>query len=196
MIWREWLTGLEKKTGKKTRTVNFRAKEKTGWHHSSVLITGENGEILECSTHSENAFSRMYFRHLIVRPACHACRYAGFQRPGDLTLGDYWGVEKQLPDFNDDKGVSLVLCCSEKGVAAWNAICNRVESVSVEKHQCEQPSLLQRTEEAKGRSLFWTLYRRYGLSVAMKVFKIVPASPCEAVLIKGFRACLRAIGKL
>lgn len=29
--------------------------------------------------------------------------------PGDITIADYWGIEKVAPEFDDNKGVSLVL---------------------------------------------------------------------------------------
>ena len=36
----------------------------------------------------------------------------------DLTLADFWGVERILPDFNDEKGVSLVFVNSGHGKKA------------------------------------------------------------------------------
>lgn len=196
LIWGEWLCLAAEKNGRRVRSVDFRAKELTGWHHSSLVVKGENGEILSAGTHSENAFSRMYFRHLIIRPACHRCSYASFQRHADITLGDYWGIEKQFPEFDDDRGVSLVICSSEKGLAAINAVRDRLDAFPVEKEQCRQPNLVHRTEEAKQRGLFWRLFRRYGLPVAMKVLRIVPASPMEAVPVKAWRVLLRLRGEL
>lgn len=35
--------------------------------------------------------------------------------PGDITIADYWGIEKVAPEFDDNKGVSLVLVNNEAG---------------------------------------------------------------------------------
>ena len=196
LIWREWLGLIEKSKGK-VISVNFREKEKTGWHKSSLTVAGENEKVLLSGNHGENAFSLMYFRHLIIRPACHQCLYDNYQRPGDITIGDYWGIEKQFPDYDDDKGVSLVFCNSEKGKQVWSMISDHMDSFPVEPKQCEQPSLLQQTAEAKGRSEFWRLHDRFGFTAAMKAFKIVPAANvAEKISIKGYRALLRFGGKL
>lgn len=29
--------------------------------------------------------------------------------PGDITIADYWGIEKAAPELDDNKGISLVL---------------------------------------------------------------------------------------
>lgn len=44
---------------------------------------------------------------------CYQCNYAQLGRAGDITLGDSWGSE--LEKKIQDKGVSLILCQSEKG---------------------------------------------------------------------------------
>jgi hypothetical protein len=36
-------------------------------------------------------------------------------RKSDFTIGDYWGIEKNAPEFDDDKGVNLVLVNTERG---------------------------------------------------------------------------------
>lgn len=41
---------------------------------------------------------------------------------GDITLGDFWGVERVLPEFDDDKGVSVVLGFTEKGKQLLEAV--------------------------------------------------------------------------
>lgn len=44
---------------------------------------------------------------------CYSCRYASVDRISDITLGDSWGSE--LSDVEKKKGISIVLCQSEKG---------------------------------------------------------------------------------
>ena len=45
---------------------------------------------------------------------CYRCQYARLERVSDITLGDSWGTE--LADDEMRKGISLLLCQTEKGV--------------------------------------------------------------------------------
>ena len=39
-----------------------------------------------------------------------------------MTIGDSWGIEKSMPDMNDDKGTSIILVHSSKGGRMFGAI--------------------------------------------------------------------------
>lgn len=50
-----------------------------------------------------------------ARPSCHNCKFKGFPRIADITLADFWGVEKYLSkDYDNNLGTSMVLLNSEK----------------------------------------------------------------------------------
>lgn len=49
------------------------------------------------------------------RESCYYCKFANKNRVGDITLADYWGIQKFHPEFFDENGVSLVLVNTEKG---------------------------------------------------------------------------------
>jgi hypothetical protein len=61
---------------------------------------------------------------LFLRPSCARCRYAHVsRRPADLTLADYWGLDKkvELPVARD-KGVSMVMANTVKGMNILNEL--------------------------------------------------------------------------
>ena len=60
---------------------------------------------------------------LFMRPSCYACPAKGGTCGSDITMADFWGIQKLYPDFDDDKGVSLVIIHSLKGEDVFNA-CN------------------------------------------------------------------------
>ena len=64
---------------------------------------------------SESEFLYAYYTGLIYRPSCETCKFACPDRTGDITLGDYWGIEKVLSNLNSLKGCSLVKFNTEKG---------------------------------------------------------------------------------
>ena len=64
-----------------------------------------------------------FFRFLegyTYRESCFQCHYCKPERAGDITIGDYWGIEKEHPAFFNTKGVSCVLVNTDKGEEAWN----------------------------------------------------------------------------
>lgn len=67
-----------------------------------------------------------YYYHFLegttYRECCYRCNYCTKDRVGDITIGDYWGVEKEHPEFYSIKGVSCLLVNSEKGMRLWNLI--------------------------------------------------------------------------
>lgn len=67
-----------------------------------------------------------YYHHFLLgdtyRENCYQCKYACEKRCADITIGDYWGIEKEHPEFTKkngkldvQKGVSCILVNSEKG---------------------------------------------------------------------------------
>lgn len=40
----------------------------------------------------------------MFRDCCYKCPFAQEKRVGDLTIGDYWGVEKFSPEVMEENG--------------------------------------------------------------------------------------------
>lgn len=81
---------------------------------------------------------------------CYRCKYAQEKRPGDITLGDSWGTQLQENEWK--KGISLVLCQTEKGIALLKSANVKMVDVNVDKakshnHQLEHPSKAPKTRE-------------------------------------------------
>ena len=62
-----------------------------------------------------NSFNNMFSHNMINRLSCSSCAYCNYDRPGDITIGDFWGLEKSHPELTDSKGVSLLVVNTEKG---------------------------------------------------------------------------------
>ena len=99
--------------------------------------SGEQKEFLKASC--ADSYYGMFYEGLILRPGCHECRYKGKARVGDITLGDFWGIEKAFPDFDRSRGVSLVLVNTPKGKAFFEGVapCLTLINADIEKaSQC------------------------------------------------------------
>ena len=63
-----------------------------------------------------------FLSDLYRRPSCYECRCKNGVSHSDLTIADFWGIDRLMPDFDDDKGVGLVLISTEKGFQTFNVL--------------------------------------------------------------------------
>lgn len=99
--------------GKKSIThLGFKDKE-YGWHASMTIgFEGENSVYnMPCET---DPYFKSYLNGVNKNKACGDCPFAKLPRQGDVTIGDYWGINKYDPKLNDTKGTSVVLINNDK----------------------------------------------------------------------------------
>lgn len=88
------------------------------------------------------SFTFLFYKHIMFRHSCGACKYTNLQRPSDITIADFWGWEKTDSSINtDDKGVSLLFCNTEKGQKLFDAVKDRMNVIPAELENCMQPNL-------------------------------------------------------
>lgn len=155
MLYESHLEHLSERCGKKITDFNFRDKTYTGWHGHVETCTDDAGAQV-----AENVYANIFYTDACLRESCYSCQYANTERVADITIGDFWGVEKVFPDMDDNKGISLVLVNSGKGRAFWDEFINKVQveirSVNIEK--CLQRNLQIPTPRSKKTEEFWNDY--------------------------------------
>lgn len=105
-VWEDYLKWVEDKYNQKAISVDFRDKIHFGWRDHQETIYFNNVR------YSDDKFKQLFYAHYIIRDCCFNCPYKNTNREGDISIADCWGVK---PDFDDDKGVSLVIINTEKG---------------------------------------------------------------------------------
>ena len=98
----------------------FRDKER-GVGYKSRLVLSNGREVR--MTAMQEAYWYLYQSSKIYRESCHSCPYACDRRVGDISLGDFWGIEQQRPEtlranggtLDSDYGISVVLANTSKG---------------------------------------------------------------------------------
>ena len=80
---------------------------------------------------------------MALRKPCEKCPFADISRVGDITLGDFWGIENVLPKIDDNKGVSAVLVNTPKGEMLFESVKEGLEiyKVTPEQIAARQPNL-------------------------------------------------------
>ena len=113
----------------------------------------------------------MFSHGLINRSSCFRCMYSNYNRAGDITIGDYWGIEKFSEEWCDRRGVSLILANTQAG----RQLLERCENLQYEQRDpaealSQQKKLSCPTEEPADRALFWKAYREHGFAGAVREF--------------------------
>ena len=109
----------------------FRYK-KEGWRADcATIITTASRNVIVRRGAKQDSYQRVYHNHVMCPKHCENCKYQNAPRFGDLTIGDFWGIEDKDKSINIDKGVSAVLCNNEKGKKFFE--CIPEEAVSVRK---------------------------------------------------------------
>lgn len=149
-IWKAYLRWQEQKMHSKVASVDFRNKKDFGWHDHVETLCFENGK----ST-SSRVFKELFYGHTVLRPSCYECPYKSAIHPGDITIADYWGIEKAAPEFDDNKGVSLVLVNNEDGEKIFEKVKKRMIWKQTKLEDSMQPPLKAPFPKPQNREQFW-----------------------------------------
>lgn len=175
-VWKDYLAWLEKKHDGKVTEVEFRNKRKYGWkdHIESISINGV--------VHDSKVYTELFYKHSIIRPCCYSCPYKSLVRESDVTIADFWGIDKAVSNFNDNKGVSLILINNSVGMNYLKSVEEDVNIVECKTSDCMQPPLERPFEKPLNREEFWRDYSRKSFGyVVFKYEKFLPYKICLKV---------------
>ena len=155
-VWKDYVAFLTERHGV-LDSYNFRGKQ-NGWHKYFPAITA-GGETVSERYKARDSFFKLYSSCNITRPRCYACTYTSYDRRADITLADFWNIDKAAPDMDDDRGTSQVIVNTEKGARWFEACCEEVRYKPCSKEDVWQPHLEYPIKRPKSRDAFWQLYR-------------------------------------
>lgn len=122
-VFRDYLTGIEKRYKSKISDYKFRDKRiRFGVHHlyrMSALF--ENGKRISSN---DDAYTRCFLQTIVCRKSCFLCRFNDLTSESDITIGDF---KKQYvkTDAPYDKNGSIIISHTPKG----DALCSRLAEV-------------------------------------------------------------------
>lgn len=126
-VFNNYLKTFETRYG--SPVVHARAKSKEfGWRNLTQKVTLANGKNVY-EKWKDSVWTNHYnIDGLYHRPSCHDCKFKGLPRMSDITIADFWGVEKiKLENIVDkDLGLSVVMCNSQKGLTYFDKIKKKV----------------------------------------------------------------------
>lgn len=168
-IWEKYVKELEMHYKGKLSEFCFRDKrEKDDGHTISFRIGNKE------YTHpmGQDVYCKIYFQNYTIRPSCSSCKFCTVKRESDITMGDFWEVEKRRPEMNDKKGTSLIILQNEKAIKIWEEIKGEFLYSSCKKEEILQPRLCSPSDyPMKRRWGFMVLRRFLPLNLAERILR-------------------------
>ena len=136
-VWRKYLDYIEEINGSKIVSTENKSKE-YGWRNLTQKFVFENGSEYFDTVKTSPFIKGFIGSYLYCRPSCYDCKFKGFPRIADITIGDFWGIEKYTDKYDSDMGTSVVLINNEKGAEYFEKVRRRIN--------CEEAKLEWATE--------------------------------------------------
>lgn len=159
-FFKEHVRYLEKKYSGKATWYTFRSKKYAWWTHGIEEITFEDGR--KKATKLVQAYNSLFHSNVSLRPSCLNCTYRSQERSADITIADFWGIEKVSGEKNKT-GISLVLGNTKKGISLIEAVAQN--DATIVEIPYEKVRFRIATKPARARinlEDFWKLFHEKG----------------------------------
>ena len=171
LLFGEYLNLQEKKYGGKITEYYFRSKNKHDWSltfRMKVLI-GKKTKIVEHMA-SLDPYYYAFLQGMTYRESCYQCPYSCLERVGDITIGDFWGIENVDASLNNLEGVSAIILNSDKGKDVFDKVKNLLFSkeIPVSEIQKYNGNLNSPTKRPENRSVIYTKLNEVGFEKMAK----------------------------
>lgn len=182
-FFRDYVNLLEKRLKGRVKNFIFRTKA-FGWGSmvGKVSFTDKRGKTKERLIHNQLSSYYKYFLNAdVYRDSCYSCQYASCHRPADITVGDYWGIQKGHPELMEvshfkeqlQYGVSCVIANTEKGKAYLEKLKESMKlyESSYEKVARGNDQLNHPSKKGRDREIIFELYTSGGYEAVDKYFR-------------------------
>lgn len=136
----KYMDFLSKRENGVIKELHFRRKDFAGWSCGGVVVVVDSlnkpSKAIKKPFYDYNNYYYYDFLHGdIYRESCYTCKYASTNRPGDFTMGDFWGVESYNLPLDTQNGCSLVIANTEKAQKQLAGLQDQMDFVEVTKEQ-------------------------------------------------------------
>lgn len=207
-FFKEYITYLKEKYKKNITAYVFRDKTRGAGYYQYFDI--DNTKRINLSQFQEMYWYMMQ-NSLINMEACYSCKYSTGYRVGDISLGDFWGIEKSLNEkvrrtvknINTDLGISAVLINNRKGQELFKQVDGRLRiACDFDDIARYGNAIVQPNHRPGDRDRIVHIYYKYGYKAARKYckkrlgliyYRFLIADSKLGVTMKKFRRKLRGL---
>lgn len=185
IVYKKYISELPLDDDERVLNTNFRDKI-NGWNSDSITTTTTTKRTLSKPA-QKDTFMQAFLADVCLRKSCHECKFAKLPRQADITLGDFWGINKYNKRLNDGKGLSCVLTNSEKGINIIDKIkkdLKLLQKVPLEIAKKGNPRIHESNKKnTVNRTMFFNLIKENSLKEAVE---ICVQDKCDYLLINFF----------
>lgn len=152
LLWKKYLQSFMHKRRCNIEQLHFRGKN-LGWHkHSLYIKYGKHEYEVD---RRDNPYMQFFLKDISLNDCCYNCNFKRLSRLSDITLADFWGVETEYPEYDDNKGTSFVLTHTIKGDNCINSLENCfIKKVPIESGLRHNLSLISSVRKPSIRNEF------------------------------------------
>ncbi len=129
LAFHKYLDSICSNTEYKDLNLKFRDKNPYG---VGVHISYKDKKASPRGEHITNPYYYAFYSHLIDRRSCYHCSYGSDDRISDITVGDYWGIERYHPSLDIKAGISALMVNTEKGEQLIKRVSEQLELTPTE----------------------------------------------------------------
>ena len=130
-------------------------------------------------------------KDVCLRESCYQCSSKKINRISDITVADFWGIQNEIPEMDDDKGTSFVLAHTEKGKKIISELQNcKIKQVNSEIGIKYNPSLIKSVNRPRLRDSFYSDLEKMDFEKLSKKYTNVP------LIKRCYRFIFRFLGKI
>lgn len=181
-LFNNYINYINKKNNIEINDFKFRVKDK-GWGLYYYYYNYYDNKKKKFFESTKPAFKSSYYQLFLdsytYRENCYRCPYANDKRTGDITIGDYWGIDIEHPELineriiNPEKGVSCIVVNSIKGKKLLNSFASNIDlyesdlkKIKNHNHQLNNPS-----KKHNNREILLKDYKEYGYQSIENYYK-------------------------
>lgn len=168
MVWGKYLNSIVKE-GQRINSVELRNK-KNGWKNFSFHVRYDENENTYCilTPFQKDLYMNVFLKNVILRPSCYKCSARSGRSHSDITLADFWGITRIIPEMDDDKGTSLVFLNSDLGIKEFPYSSCTFQETSYEKIKPFNPACYLSPLEHRRRDYFFQHFESLDIFVLMR----------------------------
>lgn len=172
-FFNDYIHYTQKKIGGEISEFKFRDKS-SGWGYNltAKYIQVDGSTEYYRTASSDSSYFDMFINSIALRENCYHCKYTNGKRTGDITIGDYWGIEEEHPEtleqnggrLSEKNGISVSLINSDKGIVFFDEIKEQFDyyESTFEKAAKRNTQLVHPVKLTKARKNVLDMYRKWG----------------------------------
>lgn len=162
----------EEKSGRRMTAYAFRTKIKNGATPHYATVTTERGgkERRRTVPYFRSTYYAFFQQYVSMRESCYDCVFSNKERPSDITLGDFHGIDRYLSGINRFDGVSTVVINTEAGQTLFDGVRDTlfVREMSLDTLMADRALFVEKTKRPKSKDAFIESYHNDAFPVFVK----------------------------